>query len=123
MSMNTPLSDHINLQRLGGSELTLFMSFGLLNKLSAMVGDLNNLPDLYLVPELQDTIIYEILVPRDEAGKALQDYKLYQFSDELSTEEGSRLIEWCEAHLTSFFLKRLQAAQHLQQKLIQRMKG
>ncbi|MDD4864777.1 MAG: hypothetical protein PHE38_12300 [Alishewanella agri] len=123
MSASNVPSPHIEITRLDGSDLTIFMSFGLLNKLSAMVGDLRDLPNIYMVPELQDAMIYEVLVPRTEQGKAIQEYTLYGYSDQLSPEQGEALLKWCEEHITSFFLKRLQAAQALQQRLIQTMKG
>lgn len=123
MSISGTPSPNIEVHRLDGSQITLFMSFGLLNKLSAMVGDLRDLPNIYMVPELQDALIYELLVPRTEEGIALKPYKLYQFSDEISPEQGEALLNWCEEHLTSFFMKRLQAAQALQERLIQKMKG
>lgn len=113
----------IDLTRITAGDLTLMMSFGLLNRLSAMVGDLNNLTDIYLVPELQDAILYELLVPRTDQGKPTVPYQMYQFSEGLSPEEGHRLLEWCEAHLTNFFMKRLQAAKALQSRMIKTMEG
>lgn len=120
MSNTTP---HIHLTRMDDSELTILMSFGLLNKLCSMVGDLNNLQDIYLSTELQDVMIYEVLVPRTDSGKAIHEYKLYQFADNLTPDQGMALLAWCEAHITDFFLKRLQAASDLQNRVIQTMKG
>lgn len=121
MSTTTAATPHLVITDLQGKTTTVLMSFGLLNKLSAMLGDLKSLPDIYLVPELQDTILYEILIPRDEFGTPSQPYRLFQFADQLSPDQGQMIIEWVEAHLYDFFLKRLRLAQGLQTRAIQQM--
>lgn len=99
---------------------TLLMSFGLLNRLAAYIHEPQQIPNIYLVPEIADVFLFESLVDRDKDGNPLEKFNADLFGAKLHHAQAEKLLEWCEGHLTAFFIKRLQAAVRVQEKMINR---
>lgn len=117
------LADKITISLVDETHKTILMTFGLLNKLCVYVGTIQDLANIYMQPELQDIILYEVLVERDREGVALHKYELYKFGSNILPDEAEKVLQWCEAHVSNFFMKRLRATQAIQARMIQNLKG
>lgn len=99
-----------------GVEKKIFMSFGLLNQLSAIGGDIQSLPLLQQEASLRDAVFALTLSVRDAEGKITKSYHPDATEFQLSLEQGEALLAWVVAHLQDFFIKRLKCQLELQTK-------
>jgi hypothetical protein len=89
---------------LNGEPKEILMSMGLLNELSAKLGDVDAIPELSVNAELRESIMISALADRDNRGK-LVDPEINLFSLDISTEDTLRLLDWVGEHVADFFLK------------------
>ena len=92
----------------------LFMSYGLLNRLSLVVGKLEDLPLIYLDANLQAAVISNVLGSYDTDKKEFTavdpdqvNYPPLVIAD---------LLAWISEHLLDFFAQTLQKTKHLEEK-------
>ncbi len=97
-----------------GNEKKIFMSFGLLNQLSAIGGDLTTLPLLQSDPALRDALFALTLSSRNAEGQITKAYNPDAEEFSFSIDQGESLLAWVVAHLQDFFLKRLKCQLELQ---------
>lgn len=90
----------------------IFMSYGLLNRLSMIIGEPDNLPAIYLDPGLQGTVISHLLGAYDTATKQFhpQDVDDIQLSPQIIAD----LLAWVSEHIIDFFVLTLQNAKGLE---------
>lgn len=108
--MSTPtkeieVSDFFVVKFNDGKSYKVMMSFGLLNKLAALVNGIDQLPLMFIEAGLMDAIIIECLALRDPEGDV--DLNQDTMNDQLSMDVALNLIEWSSKHLTNFFTKAL----------------
>lgn len=84
-------------------DLKVFMSFQRLNSLLRVLEDANNLPLITVDPDLSEACMRVLLSPT-QAGQF--DIKIDEY--EIESDVADEMILWCQDHLTSFFIKRLQ---------------
>lgn len=106
----TAVSDQLTVSFVNGETRKIFMSFGLLSRLAAYVGDVSQLSEVHQNFDLQQVLFREVLSVRDEQGTITEEYSIINPNMEMSIESGDVLLEWIGGHLDSFFLKRLHAA-------------
>lgn len=94
---------------IGGATLNVFMSYGLLTKLSSLVPNPDMISTIGLDRELRDQCLGEALAPRSDAGDKLKAPSLH----DLSVDDANRLLEWMQEHLLDFFLKQVKTANRL----------
>ncbi|WP_238277413.1 MULTISPECIES: hypothetical protein [Methylobacterium] len=87
----------------------LFMSFGLLNEISALVGGVEGVPNLSFDPQTALTALEIVLAPRDERGAVLSASEAG--SDAISVhhiqpEVAEQILDWIGAHALDFFVRR-----------------
>lgn len=90
----------------------IFMSYGLLNRLSMIIGEPDNLPAIYLDPGLQGTVMSHLLGTYDATTKQFhpQDVDDIQLSPQIIAD----LLAWVSEHIIDFFVLTLQNAKGLE---------
>jgi hypothetical protein len=81
------------------------MTFGLLNTLARITGDINRVGVIDIDPDLAEEVLDEVLVPRSASGKAARpvDYT----TPDLPPEQAHLIFSWVKEHVMDFFLRRL----------------
>jgi hypothetical protein len=87
--------------RLGGVEY--LMSFGLLNTLLAVVGDMPRVSLIGVDTMLRGQVLSEVLSTRDEKGVIVEPFN--PFTCKLTGAEVQALIQWVSEHLLDFMLE------------------
>lgn len=87
-----------------GANKEILMTAGLVRRLAAYVGSLDNVGAAYMDPALQIAMIDECLKERTPSGTPavteMPDLDKYK----LSTEDGDKIAQWIGGHLTYFFI-------------------
>lgn len=104
------LSQEITVKTRNGPR-TIIMKFGLLREIARAFPDANSPQMIYQVPELMDTMLDILLVPRTATGRVdlPEDSKWTIDDEDLQPEDALRLVQWGVEHLMSFFLKKFKA--------------
>lgn len=90
-----------------GAERELFMSYGLLTKLSKELETADAVGAVPHDPELRDRVLKVALTERSKTGKAKKEIK--DLDDvEISIEDVELVLGWVMEHLTGFFVRGLQ---------------
>lgn len=100
------LSDIYNI-KIGDTERTVKMSFGMAQKIAGLFTDTAQMENFDTDFGMQIRIMNELLAERDENGsrtKPMKDYTL-----DLDKDEGEKLLEWASKHIMNFFTLRLEA--------------
>lgn len=89
---------------INGKHEEIFMSYGLLNHLSIVVGEVNNITSIGLDPELREGVLKCLLSERTKTGKIKTERSAEDV--DISLEDVENLIDWAAEHLVDFFLRR-----------------
>lgn len=92
----------------GGTDRTLFMSFGLLNEIAALVGGPDQVPELSFNPVVSTSALNLLLAARDKRGNIIpptDDEPAVPL--DLDPEAAEAMIDWAGAHVLDFFVRRL----------------
>lgn len=92
-------------------EREVFMSFGLLNELTALIGTPEQVPALSFNPGISSAAIELLLSTRNKRGKIDDEQEVAAF--ELEIDEAERLLDWAGEHVLDFFVRRF--AMHAKQ--------
>jgi hypothetical protein len=101
------VSDRIQVVFLDGEERELFMSFGLLNVLSQLVGGIEQLPFIYSESSMREVILITCLNERDNSGRIPELSEFNALGERLSVTQAEDILGWVEAHLAGFFIRSL----------------
>lgn len=85
-----------------GKPCSLFMSFGLLNQLTRLMGDIDQLPMLAVDPVLQEKVLVEIFTERDARGNPTNIPSLYEVN--VSIEDIDLILNFVGDHIANFFM-------------------
>ena len=80
----------------------VFMSFGLLHELLAIVKDIPSVTLIAVEPQLRNDVVTAVLAERDENGKITTPFNF--MSIKASIAEVQNMIAWVSEHLLDFFL-------------------
>lgn len=97
-----------------GETRDLFMSFGLLNELCALIPDAHAATQIALNADLRDVALITVLSPRDEHGVIPEDRVFNVKTMDIPLDDADKLLDWVSEHILYFFLsalKRVVAAQ------------
>lgn len=110
MSIQAPTVPHHLTVQNGGVTQELFMSFGLLNRLTRHLGNIDQLPLLAVDPEMQETIILEMFTERDKSGVAT---KIPASLDDIqvSLDDIDLVLDFVGDHIANFFVRSAEKAQ------------
>lgn len=91
--------------KIGGEDHEVKMTFGMLHVITAIVGDIDDIPQMSYNPELRTALLVNLLSDRDEKGEIIEEVSLWNLdADEVEIIE---LLDWAGAHVADFFLKSL----------------
>lgn len=114
--MSTP--NHTFITKTGA---TLFMSYGLLNRLTLMIGGPEQLESVYLDSELQMAVLCNLLGTYDAEKQTFTPAQ--PDSLPLSVEEIPALLGWISEHVLDFFVQSLTTAQELENRFKPRLEA
>ena len=89
--------------KLGESDKQLFMSYGLLNRLTLIVGGPEGAPAIGGVPEVQEAVLLEVFTERPKGEAPVPPKSLEEI--EISLDDVANVLDWVGGHITDFFLQ------------------
>lgn len=81
----------------------IFMSFGLLNTLSAQITSIDDLTQAIIDPDYREFTLVQCLSERGPEGQIIRPFN----SHTLGFEAGELILNWVQRHLEDFFIRRL----------------
>jgi|GEM_PF-1338766 len=93
--------------KVNGETRDLFMSFGLLNELCALIPDAHAATQIALNADLRDVALITVLSPRDENGVIPEDKVFNVKTMDIPLDEADKLLDWVSEHILYFFLNAL----------------
>lgn len=94
------------------NRIEMLMTFGLLTRISTLVGSVEDIPQIFVQPTLQMEILQLLRAKRDEVGHILE------LPDpdtiDVSIDEVPAIIAWVGGHLIDFFLSGMELARKLE---------
>lgn len=107
--------------KVNGENRDIKMTFGMLNTLCQIVGDVDNIASLHVDAYVRSKILTELLSDRDSRGKVRATADLE--STDVSMDDVEALLTWAGDHVLDFFLKALERTKALQDKHLPRIKA
>ena len=83
-----------------GQKVVVKMVFGKLNRICAIVGDLSNVQQLMVNPDVAAMVVAELLSTKD---KRLTIADLEDL--DISPDQSAELVTWASTHVLDFFIK------------------
>ena len=102
-----PAPTHIEVHN-GAQTQRLFMSFGLLNRLTLIVGGADQLPAMAGSPETQEKVLLEVFTIREKGKAPVVPESLDEI--EVPLEEVAQILEWVSQHIYHFFMGQTEKA-------------
>ncbi len=87
---------------IGGEDHEVFASYGLMNSLSRIIGDVDQVTNVLLNPEFRDQVLLAVLSPRTKTGKITSKIELDDL--ELTSELAREILEWAADRFLNFTL-------------------
>lgn len=94
-----------------GSKKEIFMSFGLMNAITRIVGDVDNVAALATDYDARDRVLVELLSERTKSGKMTEKVDLEELP--LTYDEVVKIMTWAQEHMVDFFIKSLTGVKDL----------
>lgn len=88
-----------------GAEREIKMTYGLLNELVSMVGDIEEIAKFYVDETLRNKALVSVLSERSNTGKITAKADMEEIDIEI--EDIDQLLSWVAAHVTGFFIRSL----------------
>lgn len=104
-----PAPSHLEI-KVGESTKRLFMSFGLLNRLTVLIGGVDALPQMAGSPEVQERVLLEVFTERSKGQAPIPPASLDEI--EVGLEDVARILDWVGDHIANFFMARTEKAVH-----------
>ena len=92
----------------GNEVVHITMTFGLLNTLCVLVGEIEPASLMVMDHNLRKEVLIEMLSERDEQGEIIQPYNYFALKAE--SEHVADLISWAQDHVLDFFMRESQRA-------------
>lgn len=100
---------------INGQPVELFMSYGMLTSLAKSIPSLDVIPAIIADNDSRDAFLDVLLSKRDKNGVVLEARKASEC--EISIEDVEKALVWAQDHLMDFFLRGLQRAQALSERI------
>lgn len=88
---------------INGKSRDLFMSFGLMNELASMFGDVDRLTELPVNRELRTAVLKSVLAERSKSGKILAEADLDDI--DLDPQDIPTILAWVGGWVVDFFIR------------------
>lgn len=95
--------------KLNDKDHEVFMSYGLLNRLTRHLGNIDHLPILAVDPALQETVLVEVFTTRDSKGNATSTPTLHELA--ISLDDIDKVLDFVGEHIADFFTRAAEKAQ------------
>lgn len=118
--MSEKLSHTLTLE-INGKSRDLFMSFGLLNELATMFGDVDRLTELPTNHELRTEMLKAILAERTKSGKITQAVDLDDI--DIDPQDVPKILAWAADWVVDFFIRSGEAVKSVFVKNTDRVKS
>jgi hypothetical protein len=86
-----------------GQSVEVKMTFGLLNEMCRLCGDLDGMAMLMLDNDLRVQALKTLLSKRDEKGKVVEEINIETL--DISTDHVLFLLDWAAGHVSDFFIR------------------
>lgn len=86
----------------------IFMSFALLNTLTTIIGDVENVFLIQMNPDIRESVMKQMLAERTKGGKVTKAVELEDC--EISLEDVQFLLDFASAHIMDFLLGAVEKA-------------
>ena len=91
--------------KVNGEDREIFMSFGLLNELTTIVGDPGAVAAITMNPEMRNKVLASALAKRKPSGKIEEKVDIDDV--EITIKDVESLLDWVAGHVMSFFVRSL----------------
>ncbi|KGM36129.1 hypothetical protein [Inquilinus limosus] len=98
------------------------MSFALLNRLVAIVGEINGVSSAEMDPVVRDVILKEVLVKRGKSG-LVEDENFDLDNYDMSIDDGIAILDWVSDHCLDFFIRQIEKAKATAEAIAPRLKS
>ena len=88
------------------AQRSIRMNFNLLNRLTHIIGNVENIQEAMSAPSVRESLMCEALAVREESGKRIVPANLDDI--DLSPEDAGRLLNFIGDHVMDFFLLTLE---------------
>lgn len=89
----------------GTENKKLFMSYGMLNRLTRACPDIEKLLAISAFPEVQEAILRTLLAPEDEDGRPdPENFDMDRDTSGITAEVIQDIIMWAVGHMSHFFI-------------------
>ena len=99
------MSDKLSI-KVNGEDREIFMSYGLLNALTVIVGSAEVAPMIAINAELREDVLKAVLAERKATGKIIKEVPDIEDVD-ISIEDVEKLLDWVTENVMSFFVRSL----------------
>jgi len=100
--------------KVDGEDRDIFMSFGLLDTLSRLIGDPSNVAQVHIDLDLRKGVLEALLAERKKSGKVINEVDIEE--TEISIEDAEKLVEWAASHVLNFFIRSLSKVSEMTKK-------
>lgn len=119
MTVN-PTPDHLEIKQ-DGEPRKLFMSYGLLNRLTVIIGGSDRVPLLAGDPAMQEEVLLEVFTKREKNMPTVRPDDLEEL--DVSLADIGNILDWVGGHVTNFFLQATERSVVQAQKTAKRMES
>lgn len=106
-----PLNDRITVT-VNGEDREILMSFGLLNRLTSVVGSPENIGVMFADPTTQRDVLTLIFLPK---GTKIENFD-FEDKVDLSKKDAIELLNWSSEHVLDFFITAMEKAVEMGEK-------
>lgn len=99
----------------------LKMTYGLVNELARVIGDIDAIPMIGIEADLRDEVMKVLLAKRDSRGNVKETPDLFNLDIEI--DQVQELLSWVGEHVLDFFLISLERGKELGKKNEDRLKA
>lgn len=114
---DTKLSEELIVQ-VDGEPFRIFMSWGLLRECVETVGNPQDARFSMMDTEVISDLLTVTLSPRDKRGAMIAGSEVEGAFAIINADDRERLLDWVQAHVTGFFLKRVTSMEGLLEKVL-----
>lgn len=114
---DTKLSEEL-IVKVDGEPFRIFMSWGLLRECVETVGNPQDARFTLMDTEVISDLLTLTLSPRDKRGAIIEDAQVDGAFAMINADDREILLDWVQAHVTGFFLKRVTSMEGLLEKVL-----
>lgn len=107
MTEENKIADPTITVSIAGQDKEILMSWGLLDELTKLVKDLDQLGQFFSDPEMRDGVLSAVLSERTKQGKITKKLGVLDVELDDQLEAVDEILSWAASHVTAFFIRSL----------------